>query len=101
EIHDTIGHLVHQGLRSSADVEQTTKAIRNGLALLERGMTQDTLGHFSKAIPESRANLLMDLVFQDVTGDHHNLQLTAESDEVCESFRRAMETLLTDPSTGK
>ena len=97
-IHATIGGLASQGLRSSADVERTTKAIRDGMTLLERGMTQSTLGQFAGAIPESRANMLLDLVFQDVTGDHHNIGLSATSTEVRDAYQGAMGAFLHAPS---
>ena len=101
DVHAAIGGLARQGLKSSADVERTTKAIEQGVKLLERGMTQDTLARFSGAVAESRANMFMDLAFQDVVGDHQNFGLGAGSDQVRQAYRAALDTFSTDPVSGQ
>ncbi len=77
EHRDTIGALAGMGLQSTADVGKVNASINKIVdRVLQRGMAQDTLDQLGKTHADGRANLVLDMFLQDVTGRPGDFRVT-------------------------
>ncbi len=73
----TIGALAGMGLQSTADVGKVNASVNKIIdRVLQRGMAQDTVGQLGKTNADGRANLVLDMFLQDVTGRPGDFRVT-------------------------